>query len=155
MRGSIEAALEVMGCIVLTAIIANAFVTALYAWPGFDYLALPLRSVFSGVGIFVLVVSLLGPLPRVYSLVEMKMPGPAEEGSENTLGHVELFAQEYKLSPRETDVLKLVTMGRDVPYIEQELTLSKSTVKTHMCHIYEKCGVSSRQDLLDLIIKGR
>lgn len=68
---------------------------------------------------------------------------------------VELFAQEYKLSPRETDVLKLVTMGRDVPYIEQELTLSKSTVKTHMRHIYEKCGVSSRQDLLDLIIKGR
>lgn len=155
MRGSIEAALEVMGCIVLAAIIANAFVTALYAWPGFDYLALPLRSVFSGVGIFVLVVLLLGPLPRVYSLVEMKMPEPAEGSSENTLGHVELFAQEYKLSPRETDVLKLVTMGRDVPYIEQELTLSKSTVKTHMRHIYEKCGVSSRQDLLDLIIKGR
>ena len=144
-----------MGCIVLTAIVANTFVTALYAWPGFDYLALPLRSVFSGVGIFVLVVLLLGPLPRVYSLVEMKMPEPAEESSENTLGHVELFAQEYKLSPRETDVLKLVTMGRDVPYIEQELTLSKSTVKTHMRHIYEKCGVSSRQDLLDLIIKGR
>ena len=45
----------------------------------------------------------------------------------------------------------LVSQSRDVPYIEQELVLSKSTVKTHIRHIYEKCGVSSRQDLLDLL----
>ena len=29
--------------------------------------------------------------------------------------------------------------------------LSKSTVKTHIRHIYEKCEVSSRQALIDLL----
>lgn len=53
--------------------------------------------------------------------------------------------------PREREILGLISKGRDVPYIEQELVLSKSTVKTHIRHIYEKCKVSSRQALIDLL----
>ena len=36
-------------------------------------------------------------------------------------------------------------------FIEQELVLSYNTVKTHIKHIYQKLGVHSRQELLDLI----
>ena len=61
------------------------------------------------------------------------------------------FAEAHNLSARESEVLTLIANGRDVPYIERELVLAKSTVKTHIKHIYEKCGVSSRQDLLDML----
>ena len=59
--------------------------------------------------------------------------------------HLDAFAQAHRLSPREREILGLISKGRDVPYIEQELVLSKSTVKTHIRHIYEKCEVSSRR----------
>lgn len=65
--------------------------------------------------------------------------------------HLDAFASTHRLSPREREILGLISKGRDVPYIEQELVLSKSTVKTHIRHIYEKCEVSSRQALIDLL----
>lgn len=65
--------------------------------------------------------------------------------------HLDAFASTHRLSPREREILGLISKGRDVPYIEQELVLSKSTVKTHIRHIYEKCKVSSRQALIDLL----
>lgn len=65
--------------------------------------------------------------------------------------NLDAFASAHRLSPREREILGLISKGRDVPYIEQELVLSKSTVKTHIRHIYEKCEVSSRQALIDLL----
>ncbi len=99
-------------------------------------------------------------MPHVYALtgekrdsdesraVEADSPLSPEESAERAL---DVFAERYRLSPREREIVGLLSRGRDVPYIEQELVLSKSTVKTHIRHIYEKCGVSSRQDLLDLL----
>lgn len=57
----------------------------------------------------------------------------------------------YELTPRESEIVELLAHGRNTPYIEQELVLAKSTVKTHIKHIYKKCGVSSRQELLSLL----
>lgn len=60
------------------------------------------------------------------------------------------MAAEGMLSPRESEVLALLLAGRSGVYIADELGLSPSTVKTHVRHVYEKLGVSSKQQLIDL-----
>lgn len=48
------------------------------------------------------------------------------------------------LSPRETEVLKLVAAGKSNPEIASELYLGEATVKTHLLHVFEKLDVSDR-----------
>ena len=55
------------------------------------------------------------------------------------------------LTQREAQVLELLAAGRNEPYIEQELGISRTTVKTHISHVYRKVGVSSRQQLIDVL----
>ena len=57
----------------------------------------------------------------------------------------------YRLSRREADVLDLLARGRDVPYIAEELVISKNTVRSHIKSIFAKTGVHSRQELIDLV----
>lgn len=76
---------------------------------------------------------------------------PEEPGLE---AHCRDFAARFGLTDREVDVLELLTAGRSQPYIREVLTLSKSTVSTHVMHIYRKCGVHSKQELLDLLETG-
>lgn len=60
-------------------------------------------------------------------------------------------ATEYKLSPRETEVFMLLAQGRTCSFIQNELVLAESTVKTHMSHIYTKMSVNGRQEMMDLV----
>lgn len=62
-----------------------------------------------------------------------------------------VIAERYALSPRETEVLGYLIEGRSAPFIRDELHISKGTVDTHVRHIYEKVGVSSKQDLITLV----
>jgi DNA-binding NarL/FixJ family response regulator len=48
------------------------------------------------------------------------------------------------LSPRETEVLRLVGQGSSNPSIAAALFVSEATVKTHLLHVFEKLGVSDR-----------
>ena len=57
----------------------------------------------------------------------------------------------FKLSAREAEVLRFLSKGRSVPYMREAMTLSKSTIETHIKHIYSKVDVHSKQELLDLI----
>jgi LuxR family transcriptional regulator, maltose regulon positive regulatory protein len=50
------------------------------------------------------------------------------------------------LSPREVDVLRLLSAPLTQRDISQELYISKDTVKSHARAIYRKCGVDSRKD---------
>ena len=59
------------------------------------------------------------------------------------------IARRAALSPRETEVLPLALKGRTAERIASELCVSKSTVDTHLRRIYAKCGVHSRQELID------
>lgn len=61
-----------------------------------------------------------------------------------------MIAERFSLTPREEEILGMLLLGRSGPYISEDLYLSKSTVKTHIRHIYDKTGVSSRQQLIDL-----
>lgn len=63
------------------------------------------------------------------------------------------LARTWMLTPRECDVLPLLARGRTQPRIAQELFLSTETVKVHVRHIYEKAGVHSRDQLMDLVSK--
>lgn len=51
------------------------------------------------------------------------------------------------LSDREIDVIRLAVRGRSNRQMASELFVSEDTVKTHMRHIYEKVGSSSRAGL--------
>ncbi|CVH79524.1 putative transcriptional regulatory protein NarL [Coriobacteriaceae bacterium CHKCI002] len=59
--------------------------------------------------------------------------------------------ERYKLTERESEVLGLVVRGRNIPHISKRLHISKTTTKTHVAHIYQKFGVSDRQEMIDLI----
>lgn len=154
----------------LTMAVADVLVMTLYLNPALDLFDFTNRTIFGGAGVLVLVALLLGPMPHVYEVVRRGTARrPSTEGvvGENAAenapaatslqreelaeAHLDAFAQAHRLSPREREILGLISKGRDVPYIEQELVLSKSTVKTHIRHIYEKCEVSSRQALIDLL----
>ena len=48
------------------------------------------------------------------------------------------------LTDREVEVLRLLARGQTMPQIAGALFISGSTVHTHVAHIYEKAGVSTR-----------
>jgi DNA-binding CsgD family transcriptional regulator len=74
------------------------------------------------------------------------------EGRQATLdGRIRAIADDYGLSPRETEVFTLWATGYGSKAIEEKLVVSPATVKTHLHHIYEKCDVHSRAEILDLI----
>ena len=72
-----------------------------------------------------------------------KEPDPAK--------HIGELARSAGLTPRETEVFTLLAQGRSIPYIRDELIISRETAATHAKHIYAKLGVHSRQELIDLV----
>lgn len=64
-------------------------------------------------------------------------------------------AREHRLTPRETEVMELLAHGRNGPFIQEKLVVSRNTVKTHVSNIYGKLGVHSQQELIDLVENGR
>ena len=76
----------------------------------------------------------------IQSLIQRDEPGP-------TLGH--------DLTPREREVLALLVKGMSNPEIAQRLSVSRSTVKTHVSNILSKLGVSSRRETIALAIEHK
>ena len=64
------------------------------------------------------------------------------------------LAEEYKLSPRETEIFILLAQGRTRAYIQGELVLAENTIKTHVSHIYTKLGIGDRQEMFDMLLDG-
>lgn len=61
------------------------------------------------------------------------------------------MARAFRLTPREGEILGLLAHGRNAPYIQEKLVLSRNTVKTHVQNIYAKLGVHSQQELIDVV----
>jgi len=77
--------------------------------------------------------------------------GGSVETDASSYGGLELtvsFALEppVQLSPREIEVLRLLSEGLSNKEIAQQLSLSPRTVNFHLDHIYSKLGVSSRTE---------
>lgn len=60
-------------------------------------------------------------------------------------------AREHSLSDRELEVMKLLAKGRNASYIQETLFISYNTATTHRKHIYQKLGIHSQQELLDML----
>lgn len=61
------------------------------------------------------------------------------------------LAETQGLSDRELEVTLLLARGKTGQEIQDALTVSRNTVKTHVRHIYRKLGVHSQQELIDAV----
>ena len=90
--------------------------------------------------------------------------GSADDGSERGvtvsvhMDESELFerrcaaiARLYQLSPRESDILAYLARGRKASWIQEELTISPHTVKSHIYNIYRKIDIHSQQKLMSFV----
>lgn len=72
-----------------------------------------------------------------------------EEASRATLEQAcSTIADRASLTPREREVFEMLARGRDSFYIQEQLTVSRNTVKAHVKHIYAKLDIHTHQDLL-------
>ena len=60
-------------------------------------------------------------------------------------------AERFGLSPRELEVFMMLARGRDRAYIQEQLVVSRNTVKAHVKHVYAKLGIHTHQELIDLV----
>jgi DNA-binding NarL/FixJ family response regulator len=88
---------------------------------------------------------------RVDEANAMQVDDADSEGDAAGDAHLDRFADSYGLTNRERDIFALFAEGRSAPYIAEMLVLSENTVKTHLRHIYTKCNLHNRQELLDAI----
>ena len=64
-------------------------------------------------------------------------------------------AERPLLSPRETEVLRLMALGHTNREIAEQLSLSVRTVETHRAHVQQKLGLESRPDLTRYALDNR
>lgn len=75
----------------------------------------------------------------------------AADAQSELQARIEEVAVRGELSPRETETLAYLGRGHGIVFIAKTLVISESTVRTHVKSIYRKLGVSSREELLELI----
>lgn len=61
------------------------------------------------------------------------------------------LAGQYGLTPREAEIMFLLSQGRDAVFIAETLFLSRNTVKSYQKNVYAKLGVHSKQEIIDLV----
>ncbi|MEC4183985.1 LuxR C-terminal-related transcriptional regulator [Adlercreutzia sp. R21] len=60
-------------------------------------------------------------------------------------------SEAYRLTARECEVMLLFAKGRSSSFIAESFCVSTNTVRSHIVHLYAKCDVHSRQELISLI----
>ncbi|MEM6527888.1 MAG: response regulator transcription factor [Chloroflexota bacterium] len=63
-------------------------------------------------------------------------------------------ANDFNLSPREHEILKLIAAGMSYGQIAEKLTISMSTVKFHVSNMLEKLGVATRNEAIAIAAKN-
>ena len=58
------------------------------------------------------------------------------------------FIERFKITPREGEVLALMSQGLSNKEIGERLFISTSTVKNHLHNVFEKTGAVNRVELL-------
>ena len=81
-----------------------------------------------------------GPMPLVYVFL-------SEEKVSNKL-NLNKRRMQFKLTRRETDIVRRVLDGLSNGEIAEDCGISEQTVKDHLSNIYIKCGVHNRFELI-------
>lgn len=74
-----------------------------------------------------------------------------ENAQSRLIRRCEEVASAKHLTPRELEVMELLAQGKSLSAVARELIIAEGTAKAHTRHIYEKLGISTRQELLDLL----
>ncbi|MCI8468154.1 MAG: helix-turn-helix transcriptional regulator [Eggerthellaceae bacterium] len=139
-------------------------------WVGVAFLASPMGSGFAPVLTTALLILMcayiaIGTLnPKKYPLIDEvadedpePMAAPAEAPEEPAVverpykNRCLKAAQHYDLTPREGEILSYLARGRNAKYIADQLFVAERTVKTHTYHIYQKMGIHSQQELINIV----
>ena len=145
-------------------------IIGLTAWGAVD--SSVVLALLIGLLVICMALVLTGPVPRVRPLfVEFHEAGgeshdapgcdeAADDGRSPTEGasaapaprpSAEVLARRWGLTPREADVALLLAEGRTMSYAAGELGLAENTVRGYTKQVYEKAGVHSKQELIDLV----
>ncbi|MBC2889026.1 helix-turn-helix transcriptional regulator [Gordonibacter massiliensis (ex Traore et al. 2017)] len=76
---------------------------------------------------------------------------PAPESRTDIEARCERLARAHGLTEREGEVFALLARGRNGAFIQEECRVTRNTAKTHIRHIYQKLGVHTQQELIDLV----
>lgn len=63
--------------------------------------------------------------------------------------------EEYKLTPREKEILRSLVEGTSYKKIAGQYMVSISTIRTHICSIYHKLHVNSKAEAVAKVLKPR
>lgn len=58
------------------------------------------------------------------------------------------------LTSRERDIADLASLGYSMRYIGARLNISPRTVETHLCRVYGKLGITSKDALIESRERG-
>ncbi|MEC4272767.1 helix-turn-helix transcriptional regulator [Adlercreutzia sp. R25] len=97
----------------------------------------------------------LGPTGRTARSAPAASPD-APTGSEGIIsdslrGRVRAMGEQFLLSDREVDVLTYYALGYTQKKVAKELSITPATAHSHIKRIYGKCGMHSRQEILEYL----
>ena len=121
--------------------------TSVY-WGNSEFIRAPLDLTI----IFWLVINIV-TLAFVYQTVFLRtFSESAEAVSKNdTVKRIEEVCEQFKLTPRERELIELIYAGKSNKEIADTLFLSESTVKTHIYNIFRKMDVKNRVGVICVI----
>lgn len=79
------------------------------------------------------------------------LPSEAETSGGKWRQHCKAIAKEHGLTAREEEVFILLAKGFKAQNISERLSVSYNTTRAHIRNIYQKCGVHSQQEFIELI----
>lgn len=93
---------------------------------------------------------------RLFSLGRLgaiPYPFPLSMGelSDSMRRNVERMGEHFLLTSREMDVLTLYALGHTQKKVAEELFITPATAHSHIKRIYSKCGMHSRQEILEYL----
>ena len=93
------------------------------------------------------------PIRLIEAASDEPEQGSTDRAARPGIFHIkcEIVTKQYGLSNRQREVLGMLAKGRNADYITEKLIISSHTAKAHIYNIYQKTGVHSRQELMDLV----
>jgi DNA-binding CsgD family transcriptional regulator len=96
-------------------------------------------------------------LTIIYSAKHFILLSTFEREVKDHIAEIEVtdrFAEQYKISQRESEIIRYIIQGDTNKEISNKLCLALGTVKNHVYSVYKKTGLDSRIELLNLLRKN-